>query len=307
MLARRTGGILPPMSFEEALEVTQIYSVLGLVPDNEGLLTQRPFRSPHHTISDAGLVGGGPLGRPGELSMAHRGVLFLDEFPEFHKNVLEVLRQPLEYGVIHLARANLNLVYPCRVMLVAAMNPCLCGYYNVPGRKCQCKPARVLDYHHRISGPIMDRIDINVEAGLVAHEHLLNLGPADRDSAWYRERVEAARERQLHRFRDIPGVVCNSDMGPRELRQFCMVSARGRKCLNDAVKQHGFSARTHDRILKLARTRADLEGRPDISETDLLFAISLRVLDRKGWLHVDANRDKGLAKYGFPKPPSDAH
>ncbi len=300
MLARRLPGILPSMTFQEALEVTKIYSVLGLLPDGTSLLRQRPFRAPHHTISDAGLVGGGPLGRPGELSMAHRGVLFLDEFPEFKKNVIEVLRQPLEEGQIHLARAAHNLTFPCQVMLVAAMNPCPCGWFNVVNRTCACKDNRVSEYHQRVSGPLMDRFDVSIEVRPVDYASVLNLGPSDRDSAWYRNRIEAARDRQRHRFRDSPGIFCNAQMGPRELRRYCRLGHAGRAQLEGAISQHGLSARAHDRILKLARSRADLEGHEEISGEDLRLAIDMRILDRKSWLKGGVNKGSHLSKiYGL--------
>jgi magnesium chelatase family protein len=303
MLARRLPGILPSMTFQEALEVTQIYSVLGLVADGQSLVTERPFRSPHHTISDAGLVGGGVLGRPGELSMAHHGVLFLDELPEFRKNVLEVLRQPMEEGQIHIARANHNLTYPCRVMLVAAMNPCPCGWFNVPSRPCTCKPQRVYEYHQRVSGPLMDRVDITVQARPVEQQHVVDLGPSGRDSAWYRARVEAARERQRHRFRHRPGIHCNAQMGPRELREFCKVTENGRRKIENAVASHALSARAHDRIVKLARTRADLEGNDEIKDADVYLAVDCRMLDRKGWLGAPSGKD-AMKRYGSRQPPS---
>ncbi|MEW6434093.1 MAG: YifB family Mg chelatase-like AAA ATPase [Myxococcota bacterium] len=284
MLARRVNTILPAMGFAEALEVTKVYSVLGLLNDGRGLVTQRPFRAPHHTISDAGLVGGGPMTRPGELSMAHRGVLFLDELPEFRRNVLEVLRQPLEEGVVRLARANHHVTYPCDVMLIAAMNPCPCGYYKVPGRVCQCRQQRVLEYHARISGPLLDRIDVTLQTRPVAVEAITRLGLEEKPSAWYRARVEAARERQAHRFRDVPGVFCNAQMGPRLLRRFGVISERARRMLESSVRRFGLSARAHDRILKLARTRADLEGREHVREDDVLFGIDCRVLDRRDYL-----------------------
>jgi magnesium chelatase family protein len=284
MLARRLPGILPTLTFEEALEVTKIYSALGLLPEAGGLVASRPFRSPHHTISDAGLVGGGPLARPGELSMAHHGVLFLDELPEFRKNVLEVLRQPLEEGAVHLARASHNLIYPCRVMLVAAMNPCPCGWFNVPERSCACKPQRVQDYHARVSGPLMDRIDITLQTRPVEHRHLVTLGPSDRGSTHFRARVEAARERQRARFSLLPGLFCNAQMGPRELHRFGQMSARASRMLELAVKAHGLSARAHDRIIKLARSRADLEDHGEIEAVDMELAIDCRMLDRRNWL-----------------------
>ncbi len=284
MLARRLPTLLPSMSFEEALEVTKVASVLGLLSDGHAMVTERPFRSPHHTISDAGLVGGGPFARPGELSMAHHGVLFLDELPEFRRNVLEVLRQPLEEGVVRLARANQHVTYPCQVMLVAAMNPCPCGYFNVPTRACQCPKQRVLDYHAKISGPLLDRIDITLESRPVDVQALTQLKLEERSSAWYRERVEAARDRQRARFREDPGVHCNAQMGPRLLRQHCVAVGRAQRQLSLAVERFGLSARAHDRILKLARTRADLEGHERIEETDMAFAIACRVLDRRDWL-----------------------
>ncbi|MBX5484940.1 MAG: YifB family Mg chelatase-like AAA ATPase [Myxococcaceae bacterium] len=283
MLARRLPGILPSLTFQEALEITKIYSVLGLVPEGEALMTERPFRSPHHTISDAGLIGGGPLGRPGELSMAHHGVLFLDELPEFKKNVLEVLRQPLEEGVVHLARANHNIAFPCRVMLVAAMNPCPCGWFNTEGRTCSCPPSKRSEYYQRVSGPLMDRVDISVQTRPVEQSALVDMRPSGKPSAWYRSRVEAARERQRARFKDLPGIHSNAQMGPRELRQFCTLTTNARKLLVEAVRQHHFSARAHDRILKVARTKADLEGHADITEADMCFAIDSRAFDRRSW------------------------
>lgn len=284
MLARRLPTILPAMRFEEALDVTRIYSVLGLVPADAALIRERPFRAPHHTISDAGLVGGGPQARPGELSMAHRGVLFLDELPEFRRHVLEVLRQPLEEGVIRLARANQHVSYPCEVMLVAAMNPCPCGYFNVAERQCECPRTRVLDYHARISGPLLDRIDITLQSRPVEVKTMSELSLRRLPSAHYRARVEAARDRQAHRFADSPGVLTNAHMTPRQLAQHCVLNARGQQLLSMAVKRFGLSARAHDRILKLARTRADLEAREAISEHDVSFAIACRVIDRRSWL-----------------------
>lgn len=284
MLARRLPGLLPAMRFEEALEVTQVYSVLGLLEEGEGLMSQRPFRSPHHTISDAGLVGGGPATRPGELSMAHRGVLFLDELPEFRRNVLDVLRQPLEEGVVRLARANQHVTYPCQVMLVAAMNPCPCGYFNVANRQCTCARNRVLDYHARVSGPLLDRIDITLETRAVDVEAITRLELEEKPSAWYRERVEEARERQRRRFETEPGVYCNAQMGPRLLARHCGTSQLAASHLKRAVSHFALSARAHDRILRLARTRADLEGHERIEDPDMHFAIGCRVLDRRGWL-----------------------
>ncbi len=284
MLARRLPSILPTMSFTEALEVTKLYSVMGLLGDGKSLVKERPFRAPHHTISDAGLVGGGPLARPGELSLAHRGVLFLDELPEFRKNVLEVMRQPLEEGVVRLARANQNVTYPASVMLVAAMNPCQCGYAGVPGRTCHCNTNKVVEYRSRISGPMLDRIDIGLEVSPVDLKSITRLDQVELPSAYFRERVEAARERQRHRFRDDPGVYCNAQMGPRLLRQHCRTGPSAQGMIEQAVVGHGLSARAHDRILKLALTKADLEGHERIRDDDVAFAINCRKLDRKGWL-----------------------
>ncbi len=295
MLARRLPSILPEMSFQEALEVTKIHSVLGLLHEGQPLMRDRPFRTPHHTISDAGLVGGGPSTRPGELSMAHHGVLFLDELPEFRKHVLEVLRQPLEEGLIHLARANQNVTYPCRVMLVAAMNPCPCGYFNVYGRICTCAEFRVADYHARVSGPLLDRIDISLQTKPLEYRKIASLHEDELPSAHYRERVEAARERQRSRFRADPGIYCNAQMTPALMRRHCGMSARSEKMLELAVKRHALSARAHDRILKLARTRADLEGHDRIELEDMQLAIDCRMIDRKGWLASgqSASRHRG--------------
>ncbi|WNG15009.1 YifB family Mg chelatase-like AAA ATPase [Cystobacter fuscus] len=287
MLARRLPGILPTMGFDEALEVTKIYSVLGLLGDTPSLMRERPFRAPHHTISDAGLVGGGPATRPGELSLAHHGVLFLDELPEFRKNVLEVLRQPLEEGSIHLARATQHVTYPCRVMLVAAMNPCPCGYFNVPGRTCTCPEYRVHDYHSRVSGPLLDRIDITLQTRPVEYRHIARPEDEEPPSTYYRERVEAARERQRARFREEPGVHCNAQMPARLLHRYCKPAPRAERMLERAVRQFGLSARAHDRILKLARSRADLEGHERIEDMDMHLAIDCRQMDRRGWLHTN--------------------
>jgi magnesium chelatase family protein len=224
MLARRLPGILPRMNFQEELEVTRVYSVLGLLPDGQALINERPFRSPHHTISDAGLVGGGPMTRPGELSMAHRGLLFLDELPEFRRHVLEVLRQPLEEGVVRLARANQNVTYPCQVMLMAAMNPCPCGYYKVDGRDCTCKPHRRQEYMGRVSGPLLDRLDITMPTRAVDPRALTLQARQEKPSSFYRERVEVARERQARRFKNAPGIFCNAQWD----RGSCASSATAR-------------------------------------------------------------------------------
>jgi magnesium chelatase family protein len=293
MLARRLPTILPSMAFEESLEVTKVFSVLGLLSEGRSLVTERPFRAPHHTISDAGLVGGGPQARPGELSMSHRGVLFLDELPEFRRNVLEVLRQPLEEGVVRLARAREHVTYPCQVMLVAAMNPCPCGYFNVPGRVCQCPRQKVVEYHSRISGPLLDRIDITLQTRPVDVEAITRLELEERPSAWYRARVEAARALQRERFGGEAGVLANAHMGPRHLKRFCVPSAAARRQLELAVRAYGLSARAHDRILKLARTRADLEGHERIEDVDMAFAIGCRMTDRRDFLSEGAAPARG--------------
>lgn len=282
LLAKRLPSILPRMTSEEALEVTKVHSVLGLLKDGSSLVKARPFRSPHHTISDAGLVGGGLQARPGELSMAHHGVLFLDELPEFRKHVLEVLRQPLEDGRVYLARANHHVSYPCQVMLVAAMNPCPCGYANVPGRVCVCPQNRVRDYQLRVSGPLLDRIDITLQTRAVEYRELTNRQP-EKPSSYYRSRVEEARERQRYRFRDEKEIFCNAQMGPRHLRQYCALSPPAEGLLRQAVEKFALSARAHDRILKLARTRADLEGHGQIEVPDMALAVDCRKLDREGW------------------------
>jgi magnesium chelatase family protein len=281
MLARRLPGILPAMTFEEALEVTKIYSVLGLLGEEQSLMRERPFRAPHHTISDAGLVGGGPATRP-----------------EFRKNVLEVLRQPLEEGSIHLARATQHITYPCRVMLVAAMNPCPCGYFNVPGQRCKCQEHRVFDYHSRVSGPLLDRIDITLQTRPVEYHHIARNGEEEPPSAHYRERVEAARERQRFRFRDEPGVYCNAQMPVRLLHRYCKPTPGAEKMLETAMHRFGLSARAHDRILKLARSRADLEGHERIEDVDMRLAIDCRQIDRRDWLHVNT--------LGGPPPRPDS-
>jgi magnesium chelatase family protein len=216
--------------------------------------------------------------------MAHRGVLFLDELPEFRRNVLEVLRQPLEEGVVRLARASQNVVYPCEVMLVAAMNPCPCGYFNVPSRPCTCPPQKVADYHARISGPLLDRIDITLETRPVEPHLVTALKGDELSSAWFRARVEVARARQRERFAQERAVFCNAQMGPRLLRKVCALKPKARAALELSMRLYGFSARAHDRLLKLARSRADLEGHGDIEEEDMLFVIGCRVLDRKDWM-----------------------
>jgi magnesium chelatase family protein len=279
MLAKRLPTILPALSFAEAIETTKIYSVAGLMAENEALVTRRPFRSPHHTISDAGLIGGGSSPRPGEASLAHNGVLFLDELPEFKKHVLEVLRQPLEDKRITLARAAVSLTYPASFMLVAAMNPCPCGFSGDPTRSCSCQTNIVQRYRSRVSGPLLDRIDIHVEVPAVRYRELAKTREGE-SSAAIRQRVEAAREIQRRRFARTPRVHCNAQMGPRLIRHVCPLTQEGQQLLASVIDRLGMSARAHDRILKMARTIADLAGVESIEVPHLAEAIQYRTLDR---------------------------
>src|SRR4051795_10923577 len=280
MLARRLPSILPAMSLEEALETTKIHSVAGTLPAGQSLLTSRPFRAPHHTISDAGLIGGGSNPRPGEVSLAHGGVLFLDELPEFRRNVLEVLRQPLEDGVVTLSRAALSLTYPARFILAAAMNPCPCGYHGDPAHPCRCAPLDVERYRARVSGPLLDRIDIHLEVPAVPYQDLVG-GAVEESSATIRQRVERARVIQRERFRGQRGVYTNAAMSTRDLRRWCAVSAPVESLLRAAVTRLGLSARAYHRILKIARTVADLDGSAAIASSHVSEAIQYRALDRK--------------------------
>jgi magnesium chelatase family protein len=280
MLARRLPSILPSMSLEEALETTKIHSVAGTLPSGQSLLTQRPFRAPHHTISDAGLIGGGSSPRPGEVSLAHGGVLFLDELPEFRRNVLEVLRQPLEDGVVTLSRAAISLTYPARFMLAAAMNPCPCGYFGDPSHHCTCGPLAIERYRSRISGPLLDRIDIHLEVPAVAYGDLVG-DQSGEPSATIRGRVERAREVQRLRFRDQRGVYANAHMSTRDLRRHCRLSAPVESVLRQAVTRLGLSARAYHRVLKIARTIADLAETAELSTAHVGEAIQYRSLDRK--------------------------
>ena len=260
MLAKRLPSILAPLTFEEALETTKIHSVAGVLDAAAGLVTQRPFRSPHHTISDAGLIGGGIMPRPGEVSLAHNGLLFLDELPEFPRNVLEVMRQPLEDDTVTIARASMSLSFPARFMLAAAMNPCPCGYFNDKSRECLCTPAIIQRYVAKVCGPLLDRIDIHIEVPAVQYKELRG-GAAAEGSAEIRARVLAARERQRERFQR-PGdkIYANAQMTTRQIRAHCELGADAERLLERAMQQQGLSARAHDRILKVARTIADLEG-----------------------------------------------
>ena len=279
MLARRLPTILPPMTLEESLETTKIHSVAGLLPVGSSLIRHRPFRAPHHTISDAGLIGGGTWPRPGEVSLAHGGVLFLDEMPEFRKNVLEVLRQPLEDGHVTIARAAMSLTYPARFMLAAAMNPCPCGWYGDPGRACTCGPPGVERYRARLSGPLLDRIDVHVEVPAVPFRELTTHRDEEASDA-IRERVHRARQIQLERFAARRGVWANAHMGPRDLRAACVLSAAAEALLRTAITRLNLSARAYHRILKLARTVADLAGSVGIEAAHVSEAVQYRSMDR---------------------------
>jgi magnesium chelatase family protein len=278
MLARRVPGILPPLVVEEALETTKIHSVAGLLSGQPSLRATRPFRAPHHTISDAGLIGGGSNPRPGEVSLAHNGLLFLDELPEFRRHVLEALRQPLEDHQVTIARAGLSVTYPARFILVGAMNPCPCGYHTDPTRACTCAVAMVSRYLSRISGPLLDRIDIHVEVPALAERELTG-GTSAESSATIRARVDAARRRQLERF-DGTDVRANAHMRPRHLREHCRPDERAATLLRAAVARLGFSARAYHRVLKIARTIADLESSEGIAAPHVAEAIQYRSLDR---------------------------
>lgn len=282
MLAKRLPTILPPMSLEEALETTKIHSVAGKVKESTGLITQRPFRKPHHSISDTALVGGGGYPQPGEFSLAHNGVLFLDELPEFKRSALEVMRQPLEDRVVTISRAKYTIDFPAGVMLVGAMNPCPCGYFNHPDKECVCNPGQVRHYLNKISGPLLDRIDLHVEVTPVSFDELA-MEVNGETSLEIRERVVKARLYQSERFSDLPGIHCNAQMGSRELRRFCQIGTEGKAILKKAMDKLGLSARAYDRILKVARTIADLEQCETIEVNHLAEAIQYRSLDKEGW------------------------
>ncbi len=283
MLARRLPSILPPLNLREALETTKIHSVAGLLPANASLIAARPFRSPHHTISDVALVGGGSNPMPGEISLAHNGVLFLDELPEFKRTVLEVLRQPMEERRVTISRAKISVDYPASFMLVASMNPCPCGYYNHPEKECMCGPGVVKRYLNKISGPLLDRIDLHVEVTPVSYDELSSMEPARETSKDIAERVVRARQRQLERFESQDGLFANAQMPSRMVREVCAVSQAGITLVKKAMEKLQLSARAYDRILKVARTAADLAGSEDIKIEHLAEAIHFRSLDREGW------------------------
>ncbi len=283
MLARRLPSVLPPMSLEEALEATKIHSIAGTLPARQSLINRRPFRAPHHTISDAGLLGGGTHPMPGEVSLAHRGVLFLDELPEFHRNVLEVLRQPLEDGVVTITRAAAAVTFPCHFMLVAAMNPCPCGYYGDTRRQCRCTPLQIQNYRNKISGPLLDRIDIHIEVPSIRYQDLAAVAPGE-SSAAIRQRVVQARAVQRERFHSSRRVLCNAAMRSREIQKYCRLGGEAQELLKMAITELHFSARAYDRILKVARTIADLDHSPDIRPHHVQEAIQYRTLDRNLWI-----------------------
>ena len=278
MLAKRIPTILPDLSFEEAIEVTRIYSVSGLLPPHSALVANRPFRSPHHTISDAGLVGGGQIPKPGEVSLAHHGVLFLDELPEFRKNVLEVMRQPLEDGKVTISRALSSLTFPSTFMLVGAMNPCPCGFYTDPNRECTCTLPQILRYRSKISGPLMDRIDIHIEVPAVRYRDLTGETSGE-DSEAIKNRVDQARQIQRERFAGKK-IYCNAQMTSRHLKKYCQIGEDSKKLLEQAIDKLGLSARAYTRILKIGRTVADLDGQDAILVAHISEVIQYRSLDR---------------------------
>ena len=282
MLSKRLPGILPPLTLEEALETTKIHSVAGKTGKDAALITRRPFRSPHHTISDVALVGGGSFPQPGEISLAHNGVLFLDELPEFKRTVLEVMRQPLEDRVITISRARFAVEYPASFMLVASMNPCPCGFYNHPEKKCVCATGFVQKYLNRISGPLLDRIDLHIEVVPVPFDKLSEQRVSEPSRA-IRERVMIARNAQKERYAQHPGIHCNAQMNSKMMRKYCAIDDAGQMIMKSAMQKLGLSARAYDRILKVSLTIADLELSPKIQAHHLAEAIQYRSLDREGW------------------------
>src|ERR1700751_2887907 len=282
MLAKRIPTILPPLNFAEALETPKVHSVAGVLPPGLGLVGERPFRSPHHTISDAGLIGGGAIPRPGEVALGHNGVLFLDRLAEFQGNVPGGMRAALEDGCVTIARAALSVSFPSRFMLAAAMNPCPCGFFGDPTRECHCSPVQIQRYVSKISGPLLDRIDIHIEVPAVKYKELRGNAEVEGSGA-VRERVLRARDVQLDRYRLEKGLYANSQMPSRLLRKHCAISADGEKLLETAIQRLGLSARAHDRILKVSRTIADLEAAECILPKHLSEAIQYRTLDRTYW------------------------
>ena len=282
MLAKRLPTILPPLSLQEALETTKIHSVAGKLPENSTLISKRPFRSPHHTISDVALVGGGGIPQPGEISLAHNGVLFLDELPEFKRTVLEVMRQPMEERRVTISRAKIAVDFPASFMLIASMNPCPCGFYNHPDKECTCPPGAVQKYLNKISGPLLDRIDLHVEVTPVPFSELSNT-KVETSSSYYRDSVIKAREIQDIRYKDHPGIYCNAQISSKMLKEICVINQAGQNLLKAAMEKLNLSARAYDRILKVSRTIADLAQTDDIKIEHLAEAIQYRSLDREGW------------------------
>ena len=280
MLAQRMPGILPDLTFEESLETTKVHSIAGALSKNTPLITSRPFRSPHHTISAVGLSGGSSVPKPGELSLAHNGILFLDELPEFRRDVLEVLRQPLEDGVVTISRVNATLSYPCYIMLIASMNPCKCGFFGDSVRECTCTTAQVNQYRHKISGPLLDRIDIQVEVASVPYDELSSLKKGE-SSATIKKRVNRTRKIQLERYKDYPDVYSNSQLTSGMIQKFCELGEEENAILKAAFENLNLSARAHSRILKVARTIADLDQSEKITKEHIAEAIQYRSLDRK--------------------------
>lgn len=281
MLARRMPSILPNLSFQEALETTKIHSVAGKLNKDKSLIITRPFRAPHHTISSVSLVGGGRIPKPGEISLAHNGILFLDELPEFNKNTLEVLRGPLEDGMVSISRVNASITYPCNFMLIASMNPCPCGYYGSKEKECNCSELAIQRYMGKISGPLLDRIDIQVEVTPVKFEKLQNDSKIE-TSAEIKQRVDKARNIQLNRYKDLD-IYSNSQLTPKLIEKYCRLNKKSKDILQKAFDSLGFSARAHGRILKVARTIADLDCKENIEEKHILEAIQYRNLDKKYW------------------------
>jgi magnesium chelatase family protein len=283
MLAKRLPTILPPLTLLEALETTKIHSVAGKLPENSSLISKRPFRSPHHTISDVALVGGGGIPQPGEISLAHNGVLFLDELPEFKRTVLEVMRQPMEERKVTISRAKIAIDFPANFMLIASMNPCPCGFYNHPEKECTCPPGAVQKYLNKISGPLLDRIDLHVEVTPVPFSELSNTNKKGESSSAIRERVIKARELQAERYEGCAGIYANAQMSSKMLREICVINTAGEALLKRAMERLILSARAYDRILKVSRTIADLSDSTEIKPEHLAEAIQYRSLDREGW------------------------
>ncbi len=285
MLARRLSTILPPMTLNEALEATRIHSVVGTLSPDRPLVAVRPFRSPHHNVSESGAIGGGTVPRPGEASLAHNGVLFLDELPEFRRDVLEALRQPLEDGEVTIGRARSTFTFPARFMLVCAMNPCPCGFFGDPRHSCSCSPLKIRHYRSKISGPLLDRIDIHIEVPALRYDDISNQRPGESSGA-VAERVRRARDAQLERFKSTGSrhpVYANAQMGPQLIRRFCPVSPQSNEILRAAIDRLGLSARAYHRVLKVARTIADLEGKECIQPSNITEAVQYRTLDRTVW------------------------